>query len=198
MNAARLAWCAIAVGAFSACSSPGRYVWVDEYAEPAEPAPGEYQISPGDLLFVRVYGQDAMSAHERVRQDGRVSLPLVGDVQAAGLTPSALAAQVKVRLKEFLGAPAVSVAVEETRALSIAVVGEVARPGQYPLEKGAGVLEAIAAAGGLTDFSHRDRIFVLRKLPNPARIRLTFEALSRGIGRASALKLHHADSIVVE
>ena len=96
-----------------------------------------------------------MSARERVRQDGKVSLPLVGDVQAAGLASSMLAEQVKTRLKGYLATPVVSVTVEETRGLSVPVLGEVSRPGQYTLEKGSGVLEALAAAGGFTDFAHR-------------------------------------------
>jgi polysaccharide export outer membrane protein len=180
------------------CASVGPYVWADQYAEPSEQNPGEYQIAPGDLVAIRVYGQDAMSARERVRQDGKVSLPLVGDVQAAGLASTMLAEQVKTRLKGYLATPVVSVTVEETRGLSVPVLGEVAHPGQYTLEKGSGVLEALAAAGGFTDFAHRDRIFVLRKVPNPARIRFTFEALSRGLGRGSTLRLHPSDAVVVE
>lgn len=187
-----------ALVALCSCASVGPYVWVDDYAEPAEANPGEYQIAPGDLLSIRVYGHDPLSGRERVRQDGKISLPLVGDVVAAGLAPSALGDQIKARFKEFLATPAVSVAVEEMKALSVAVLGEVARPGHYTMERGAGVLEALAAAGGLTDFSHRDRIFVVRKLPNPARIRLTFEAVSRGIGRAGTLRLQQADSVVIE
>jgi polysaccharide export outer membrane protein len=189
---------AIALFWIASCAPIGPYVWVDDYVEPAEIDPGEYHIAPGDLLSVRVYNQEAMSSRPRVRDDGRVSLPLLGDVQAAGLAPDAFAERIKQRLKEFLATPSVSVAVEETRILSVPVLGEVARPGQYPLERGAGVLDALAAAGGLTDYSHRDRIFVLRKLPNPARIRLTFEALSRGAGRASAFRLQRSDTIVVE
>jgi len=184
--------------ALCACARVGPYVWVDEYPEPPEQDPGDYQIAPGDLLSIRVYGQDAMSARERVRQDGKVTLPLLGDVQAAGLPTSVLADQVKTRLKGYLATPTVSVAVEETKGLAVPVLGEVTRPGQYTLDKGAGVLEALAIAGGLTEFAHRDRVFVLRKLPNPARIRLTFESLSRGIGKASTLRLHPGDAVVVE
>src|SRR5205823_5925411 len=151
--------------------------------------PGDYHIATGDLLFIRVYNQDAMSARDRVRQDGKVSLPLLGEVQAAGLTPRLLDEQLKARLKEFLATPVVSVSVEETRGVSVSVVGEVSRPGQYTLERGAGVLEALAAAGGFTDFAHRDRIFVLRKRPVLNRIRFTFEVLSRGLGKATTFRV---------
>jgi polysaccharide biosynthesis/export protein len=180
------------------CAPVGRYVWVDEYAEPPQVGPGDYQIGPGDLLAIRVYGHDAISTRERVRQDGKISVPLLGDVQAAGLSPGKLGEDLKSRLKDFLSAPFVTVGVEEIRPLAVPVLGEVNRPGQYTLEKGSGVLEALAAAGGLTDMAHRDRIFVLRKNPSAVRIRLSFEALSRGQGRASAFRLQPADSVVVE
>jgi polysaccharide export outer membrane protein len=88
--------------------------------------------------------------------------------------------------------------VEETRPLTVPVLGEVAHPGQYALERGAGVLEALAAGGGLTEFAHRDRIFVLRRHPVQVRIRSTFEALSRGQGRAAAFRLESGDVVVVE
>jgi len=133
-----------------------------------------------------------------VRQDGKVSLPLLGDVQAAGLTPGELAMQLQEALKRYINYPNVTVAVAETRPLVVPVVGEVAKPGQYMLEKGAGVLEALAAAGGFTDFAHRDRIFVLRREPKLVRIRFTFEALSRGQGQATALQLQAGDVVVVE
>lgn len=186
--------------ALLACASLGPFVWVDDYAAAAAPgADGEpYRIAAGDLLSVKVYNQEGLSVHERVRQDGRVSLPLLRDVQAAGLPPDALAEQIQTRLLQFINAPLVTVAVEEARSLSVPVLGEVARPGQFSLDRGAGVLEALAAAGGMTPFAHQDRIFVLRRTPAPIRIRLTFEALSRGQGRAATLRLQGGDSVVVE
>jgi polysaccharide export outer membrane protein len=193
--------CAISLGlvALVSCAQVGPYVWVDDYAPPADGEAGEdYRIAPGDVLSVLVYRQEGMSARERVRQDGKVSLPLLRDVHAAGLSASMLAEQIQERLKEYINVPVVTVAVEETRPLAVPVLGEVAHPGQYALEKGAGVLDALAAAGGLTDFASRDRIFVLRRMPALVRIRSTFEALSRGQGRAIAFRLRPGDVVVVE
>jgi polysaccharide biosynthesis/export protein len=193
--------CGALIGALAAvsCAHVGSYVWVDDYKTAAEAeGGGEYLIAPGDLLAVHVYREDAMSTRERVRQDGKVSVPLLHDVQAAGLTPRQLAEQIQVRLKEFINVPRVTVAVEETRPLTVPVLGEVAHPGQYPLERGAGVLEALAASGGFTDYAHRDRIFVLRRDQTLSRIRFTFEALSRGQGRAAAFRLRAGDAVVVE
>jgi polysaccharide export outer membrane protein len=189
----------LGVAAAVSCAQVGPYVWADDYAPPAEvETGGEYRIAPGDLLAINVYREEGMSLHERVRQDGKVSVPLLHDVQAAGLSPSMLAQQIQTRLKEYINVPRVTVAVEETRPLTVPVLGEVAHPGQYPLERGAGVLEALAAGGGLTEFAHRDRIFVLRRNPTPVRIRSTFEALSRGQGRAAAFRLQAGDVVVVE
>src|SRR5260370_6064152 len=137
-------------------------------------------------------------SHERVREEGKVALPLLHDVQAAGLSPRTLAEQIQARLKEYINVPRVTVAVEETHPMTVPVLGEVAHPGQYPLERGAGVLEALAAGGGLTEFAHRDRIFVLRRHPAPVRIRSTFEALSRGQGRAAAVRLAGRDPVVLD
>src|SRR5205823_1798168 len=148
-----------------------------------------YLIAVGDLVAVRVFGHDDLSVRERVRDDGKISLPILKDVDAAGLAPQVLGEQVRARLKDYVNAPVVTVTVAESRPLIISVLGEVTRPGQYTLEKGSGALEALASAGGLTDYAHRDRIFILRRQSPPVRIRTTFSGLSQGQGRASALRL---------
>jgi len=183
--------------AFASCARVGPYVWADAYAPPADA--DDYRFAPGDLLAVTVYRQDGMPAKHRVRQDGKVSLPLLRDVQAAGLTPGQLAEQVQARLATYMNVPPdVTVAVAEARPLVVPVLGEVAHPGQYTLEKGAGVLDALAAGGGFTEFAHRDRIFVLRRNPERVRIRFAFDALSRGQGRGAAFRLQLGDVVVVE
>ena len=184
--------------ALSSCASVGPFVWVDEYAAPEEADVQAYKIASGDLIAVRVYSQDGMSSRERVRQDGKISLPLLRDVQAAGLTPNMLAQQIQIGLKSYVNQPVVTVALEEASRLSVPVLGEVARPGQYGLDHGAGVLDALAAAGGFNDLAHRDRIFVLRRRPGLLRIRCTYDALSRGTGRAVSLRLQPGDSVLVE
>lgn len=198
---------ALALGlavALAACQHLGEFVWVDAYREPAPPRPASYVVGAGDVLGVRVFGQDGMSARVKVRSDGRISLPFLADVTAAGLEPVALAARVQERLKEFVVNPVVTVALEEAAPLEIPVVGEVARPGAYRLDPEAGVLNALAAAGGPTEFARLDRLFVLRPVPREGdrpglvRIRLTFEALSRAEGRAARLRLRKGDVVVVE
>src|SRR4051794_7331597 len=159
-----------------ACRHPGVFVWVDDFQD-AQPD-GEYVIRQGDLVNVRVFGQENMSARSRVRGDGKISLPFLNDVTAAGFTPVVLSAQLQTRLKDFINNPVVTISLEEIRAVPVSVLGEVPRPGIYPLDPNAGVLQGVAAAGGFTNFASRE-IFVLRTSADgkPVRIRFEYEAV---------------------
>jgi polysaccharide export outer membrane protein len=139
-----------------------------------------------------------MSARVRVRSDGRVSLPFLDDVNVAGMTPVALARSLEDRLKQFIVTPQVTVVVEEAKPLSVSVLGQVQQPGLFNLDPGASVAQALAAAGGLKDFAHRDRIFLLRSGAGSARIRMTYEDVTKGTGRAFSLRLQSGDVVVVE
>ncbi len=172
---------------------------MQDYAPPPDVnGASQYRLGVGDMVSVRVFNQESLTTRERVRPDGMISMQFLHDVLALGLTPAALAAQIQTKLKEYINAPVVTVSLEEKPPLIVPVVGEVSKQGQYSLERGAGVLEALAAAGGLTEFAHRDRIFVLRRRPAAVRIRATFEALSRGDQHALAFQLQPGDSVVVE
>jgi polysaccharide export outer membrane protein len=175
---------------------------VDELRLAPEP-PTAYRIGPGDVLGVRVWNQESMSvARARVRDDGRISVPFLNDVEAVGMTPTALARRLEDSLRSFVVNPVVTVTVEEVRPLRISVIGQVTRPGVYDLEHGVGVLAALAAAGGLTDYAHRDRLYVLRPVRRsddaPLRIRFSFDALTRAEPRAASFVLHGGDTVVVE
>ncbi|HYV47825.1 MAG TPA: polysaccharide biosynthesis/export family protein [Myxococcaceae bacterium] len=177
------------------CGKPlGQFVWVDDYAAPEVP---EYQLQPGDILTIKVYKEDALSGKVKVRLDGRISLPLLDDVPAAGRTTTILARDLEQRLKPLVNKPTVSVLLEETRPKQFSVVGEVSRPGTYALEPGLGVLQALANAGGLNEFANRDRVFVLRQ-GMAERVRFTYEALAHGEGKGSTFLLQPGDVIVVE
>jgi polysaccharide export outer membrane protein len=183
----------------SACVTPGKFIWVEEYEQKHEDT--AYIINPGDLLFVRVWNQEALTGRARVREDGKISVPFLNDVQAAGTTPPLLAQQIQTRLKEFINNPLVTVSLEEIKPLGVTVAGEVMRPGQQlQLPSGAGVLQAIANAGGLTEYAKKDLIFVIRPEAGgaPVRIRFTYQALIRNEGRASTFRLRTGDIVVVE
>jgi polysaccharide export outer membrane protein len=185
--------------ALTGCYTPrGSFL---EVAAANIPEVTDYVISSGDVLQVRVFQQEAMSARVKVRADGKVSLPLVNDVMVAGKSPALVAQELQVRLKEFINTPVVTVSLEEMRPVTVSVLGEVPRAGVVTVEAGSGVLQALAAAGGLTDFAHRDGIFVLRKLagqPAPRRIRFKWDELTQGNGPAAKFVLVPGDVVVAE
>ena len=133
----------------------------------------------------------------RVTPDGKVSLPLVNDIQAAGLTPTALREQLIRRLAEFIPAPEVAVIVREVHSVKVAVVGSVKTPGRYELKSPATVLELIALAQGLTDFANRDRIVVKRQVNGQTkRIPVTYRKVAAGADQENFV-VQPGDIIVV-
>lgn len=191
---------ALCVGAmlFLGCASTGPYVWVRDYREPPMPMDKDTVLVPGDVITIRVYQQPDLSTKTRVRNDGKVSMPLLNDVQAAGQTPAAFAQALQARLKEFMNAPVVTISLDDPRPNSIPVTGEVTRPGVFQLEPGAGVLTALASAGGLTPFASWSKIFVIRQAPEPVRIRLDYRELRDGDRTSLLFQLRQGDAVVVE
>ncbi len=123
---------------------------------------GEYRIGPEDVLQISVWKNDTMSRAVPVRPDGKISLPLLNDVQAAGLTPLELRDVLTQKLAEYIPDPEVSVIVSEVRSFKVSVLGEVLKPGRYELKSWSTVLDALALAGGFTPFAARARIVILR------------------------------------
>ena len=198
---ALLACAAVAAG----CGHPGKFIWVEEVpSSMVAPAVGS-TIAPGDVIGVRVWNQDANSVDRaRVREDGRISMPFLNDVEVSGMEPAELAKRLEVKLKSFIVNPVVTVVIQERRPTRVAVVGSVARPGVYEVEQRSGVLVAIAAAGGMTPFAASDRIFVLRNAywadgdPAPGRIRFRYADLIHGKAPAATFQLRAGDTVVVE
>jgi polysaccharide biosynthesis/export protein len=187
-----------ATGVMSACASgSGNAISVEQYKEDTTPF-AEYTIDVGDMLSVVVFEQPSMSGRMRVRNDGRITLPFVNDVVAAGKSPAKLSAELESSFKTVVLAPRVTVVVEESRPLLISVLGEVGRPGTQPFERNSGVAQALAAAGGLSNFAKKDRIFVVRSTPKPTRIHFTYDALTKKLGPASEFRLRPGDVIIVE
>lgn len=129
----------------------------------AEPAPaGEYRIGPEDVLDIAVWNNTAISRTVPVRPDGRISLPLLNDVQASGLTPAELRSVLLQKLVDYVPSPEVSVIVREVHSFKVSVIGEVKTAGRYELKSRATVLDALALAGGFTEFASRARVVILR------------------------------------
>jgi polysaccharide export outer membrane protein len=190
---------AVLIAATSACSSvKGTYVWAEQFPAPA-PSTG-YTVQTGDLISVQVWDNEKLSTRGRVRSDGRISVPLLNDVAVAGKTPGDIAKEVEQRLsaENLVLRPRVTVLIEDAVPVTVSVLGKVARAGTLQLASGAGVAEALAGAGGLTEFAHKDRIFVLRRSPDPVRVRFTFGSLTDLSHPAVSFKLRAGDVVVVE
>jgi len=129
----------------------------------APPAITDYVIGPEDLLQITVWKNESLSRELAVRPDGKISMPLLHDIQAAGLTPMQLQEKLSTALGEFMPNPEVSVTVTDVRSYRISVLGEVVKPGVLQLKSDTTVLEAIALAGGFRDFASPSKIVILRK-----------------------------------
>jgi polysaccharide export outer membrane protein len=131
-------------------------------ASPATESDAEYRIGPQDVLRIDVWKEAEISRTVPVRPDGKVSLPLLNDVQAAGLTPMQLAGAIAEGLKKYINNPQVTVSVSEINSRRVYVTGEVARAGALPLLPNMTVLQALSSAGGFTQFARPKNIYILR------------------------------------
>jgi len=164
-----------------------------------EDPPNAYAIGVGDVLEVSVWKNPELSATVPVRPDGRISVPLLGDVQAAGMTPLALKQTLTEGYKEYVTAPGVSVVVKEIHSRKIYVTGEVAHPGTFDLEPRAKLMQALALAGGLTPYA-KGRVVVLRDGHDgrqEKRMEIELKSIINGKKPEDNLLLQPGDTLVV-
>jgi polysaccharide export outer membrane protein len=158
---------------------------------------GNYVIGPDDSLQVTVWKEANLSATLPVRPDGKISLPLVGDITAAGFTPMQLAADITTRLKQFVTDPVVDVAVLAVNSKHVFLIGEVGHVGPLAITPGMTILQAIATAGGLTPYANKKKIYILRGDPGKQQ-KIAFDytkALKKG--DMQGVSLVSGDTIVV-
>jgi polysaccharide biosynthesis/export protein len=165
-------------------------------AQTAAASDPEYRVGPGDKLRIEVYKDLQLSQSLQVRPDGKITLPLIADIQASGLTPIQLRDDLTSRLKEYITNPVVTVIVVEASAATAYVVGEVNHPGAVTLQGGQlTVLQAIALAGGLKDFANSKNIRILRKsIVGVSTINFNYKDAIRG---AQSVYLRPGDTVVV-
>ena len=173
-------------------------------AQPAEASGSKahddhFIIGNDDVLAIYVWKEQEVSRVLPVRSDGRISLPLVGEVQAAGRTPLQLEKEIADKLKEFITDPEVTVMVQQINSQKFNILGQVARPGSFPLTLTTTVLDAIAQAGGFRDFAKQKGIYILRQDPNggESRIPFNYKDVIKGKNPAQNIKLEPNDTIVV-
>ena len=170
--------------------------WAQSQPEQAEPA--LYRIGPADVLDISVWNNTALSRTVPVRPDGKISLPLLNDVQAAGLTPVQLREALAEKLVAYLPTPEVSVIVREVQSFRVSVIGEVRRPDRYDLRGRGTVLDALAMAGGFAEFAARTRIVILRHDGATAkRIPFNYNAIVSANGANGNFFLEPGDIILV-
>jgi polysaccharide biosynthesis/export protein len=192
-------------GLLTGCASSSQgAIEVDQLKDLPDPssASREYVIGIGDVLNIQVYTPDQrderVSGRMSVRADGRISIQFINEIEAAGKTALKLASDIENGLKSQIRQPLVTVTVEVSSPLSISVLGEVTKPGVTSLPPNAGVADALAAAGGLTQFAHKSRIYVVRPRPQPTRIHFTYDSLTKSAGKASQFRLQPGDVLIVE
>ena len=184
-------------------SSPGNSQKPGDAQKPGETAPPlagsaadtkTYKVGPEDVLFVRVWHEPDFSGPVSVHTDGKFTLPLVGDLQAAGLTPFQIEQDIATSLAKYIVKPLVTVIVQEVRSKRYFLDGEVARPGEYPLVAPTTVLEAISKAGGMAGFANEKKIYILR---GSKRIAFNYKDVIRGKNMNQNIQLENDDHIVV-
>jgi len=193
-----------ALAAFSTFAVPGTAA--QSAPQPCAPGPAQpgrngvtsveaYRIGPEDMLLVSVWKNEAMTKQVPVRPDGMISLPLLNDVQAAGLTAFELRNILAQKLAAYMPNPEVSVIVLDVRSFKVSVMGEVARPGRFELKSAATVVDVIAMAGGFTQFASRSKIVVIRTEGNAtSKIPFNYNKLA---GEQENFHLRNGDVVLV-
>ena len=157
----------------------------------------EYLIGKGDILEVNVWKEEELTKTLKVRIDGNISLPLLDDIQAAGRTPMQLMDTIESRLSEFIEGPEVTVIVQQQNG-QFYLIGEVAGTGAYPLQKDLTVIQALALAGGFTEWADKDSILLLRRVEQGVkRINIDYDAIVSGDAPEQNVLIQPNDTIII-
>ena len=160
----------------------------------------EYFIGPEDVLNITVWRNVDLSREVTVRPDGRISLPLIGDITAVGRTPAQLSEDISSKLKEYKENPQVSIVVKEVNSYAIYVLGEVVKPGKYPLRSKTTLLQAITIASGFTATAARNKIVVFRFAKDGAgqiKMKASYDDIVLRDGSNQNFEMKPGDQIVV-
>jgi polysaccharide export outer membrane protein len=167
-------------------------------ASAGKPHDDRFVIGNDDVLAINVWKEPDISRSIPVRSDGKISLPLAGEVQAAGLTPLQLEKDIASRLKNYISEPEVTVMVETVNSQKFNILGQVVKPGSYGIANSPTVLDAIALAGGFRDFAKKKSVYVLRQGPGgETRLAFNYKEVSQGKNMAQNIKLQPGDTIIV-
>jgi polysaccharide biosynthesis/export protein len=165
----------------------------------SKPHDENFVIGNDDVLAISVWKEPELTKAIPVRSDGKISLPLVGEMQAAGRTPLQLEESITEKLKGFITSPEVTVIVQQVNSRKYNVLGEVSKPGSFPLTASTTIMDAIATSGGFKDFAKKTGVYVLRKGPDGRETRLNFnyKDFIKGKNSSQNIKLEPNDTIIV-
>lgn len=174
---------------------------VDKAADSSRSAHSDdsYVIGSNDVLTINVWKEPDISRSVPVRSDGKISLPLVGELQAGGQTPRQLEQEITKRLQSYISEPEVTVIVTDSKSQKINIMGMVSKPGAYLLTSSTTVLDAIAMAGGFKDFAKQKSIYVLRQAPDGTQKRIPFnyKEVIKGQNSDQNIRLQAGDTVVI-
>jgi polysaccharide biosynthesis/export protein len=172
-------------------------------AGPVKDSPKAYDdnfvIGADDVLAINVWKEAEISRSVPVRSDGKISLPLAGEVQAAGQTPRQLEVEIAKRLQNYISEPEVTVIVQQINSQKFNILGQVVKPGSYPLTNSPTILDAIALAGGFRDFARKKSIYILRQSPGggQSRVPFNYKNVIKGKNADQNVQLQPRDTVVV-
>jgi polysaccharide export outer membrane protein len=170
-----------------------------ETASNNKPHDENFIIGNDDVLAISVWKEPELTKAVPVRSDGKISLPLVGEMQAAGRTPLQLERNITEKLTNFITTPEVTVIVQEVKSRKFNVLGEVAKPGEYPLTASTTIMDAIATAGGFRDFAKKTGVYILRKGADgsESHLKFNYKDFIKGKNSSQNIKLEPNDTIIV-
>ncbi len=179
----------------------------DSVSTPVQPATegatkahnDSFVIGNDDHLAISVWKEPELTKAIPVRSDGKISLPLVGEIQASGRTPLQLELDIANRLRNYITVPEVTVIVEQINSKKYNILGQVGRPGAFPLTRSTTIMDAIALAGGFKDFAKTKGVYILRQNPDGTQSRLNFnyKEFIKGKNLSQNVKIEPQDTIIV-
>jgi polysaccharide export outer membrane protein len=165
---------------------------------PSAPTPPDYVIGPEDVLSIIVWREKDLSVEVAVRPDGKISVPLLNEVQAAGLTPEQLRLQLTEAAGKLIEEPNVTVVVKEVNSRKVFVIGQVGKPGPYPLAGPTTVLQLLSTAGGIAEYADAKNIRIMRTVNGkPVSFKFNFKDVAEGKKLEQNIELRPGDTIIV-
>lgn len=180
-------------------AAPGSSATKSESSQPPAVIDDKFVIGANDVLVINVWKEPEISRTLPVRTDGKISLPLVGDVEAAGHSPKQLQEEITKKLQTYMANPEVTVIVQEIKSQTFNVLGEVMRPGSFVIAKPTTILDAIALAGGFRDFAKKKGVYVIRRTADGKQEKFAFNynEVVKGKGLEQNIDLRPNDTVVV-